>query len=523
MGMMVPHGANDVAAAIHGVSPHGRQHGHNDSPRRLMDFIQAQRQRAHTPPSRPQPQSQYQDPHMSPYSFQGPTYRPSPPRGSAVGVPTGVLTSTQAFSLLAQGVGHAEQEWTENLRYWFVQDVIQPLNRMIQHSEHMLNELYRHLRSADPSFEQTLPATLTFTPLTRLGNQHATAHESAMHTRGHTMGGPQHQGALGGLQALGSPLAGAAGQAQAGHPGHPRPDPNTLMLQQVVAKLEQWLGTSTGRPQIGNMDQFQLQQAVGLPPQFAAKVDPSSVHGQYQEQFRKIVEQLRKEINNYIHIMELLRGQTVLGLLPTCVFPAYTVERIQQLAEGSFMKCFTPEGGGSWNGHAWNAELPNDSQLLLYLFCVFLKNPGWEWKPEEQHRLYLGRIPPIGDKYVAIARERPPSFHTDATVVVMNLHTGELPLHLQHGVVTGLHLSPQQAFAAQPQPLSFSFITSIDPSQRTAADAGLPPGADGREHPHQVQAILQGPKADPHRAIRAKVDPHRAIRAEVRFTPSLTS
>lgn len=405
-----------------------------------------------------------------------------------MGVPTGVLTSTQAFSLLAQGVGHAEQEWTENLRYWFVQDVIKPLDRMIQHSEHMLNELYHHLRGADPSFEQTLLPTLTFTPLTRLGSQHATAHESGIHT----MGGPQHQGVQG---VLGAPLAGVAGQVHAGHPGPPLPDSNTLQLEQIGKQLAEW------EQMIGKLPPYAITaqpRSIGplppLPPSLASQQAPGTCQYQYQAQFRRIVEQLHKEITNYIHIMQLLRGQTVQGLLPTCVFPAYTVERIQQLAEGSFMKCFTPEGGGNWNGHAWNAELPNDSQLLLYLFCVFLKNPGWEWKPEEQHRLYLGRIPPVGDKYVAIARERPPSFHTDATAVVMNLHTGELPLHLQHGVV-GMHWSPQQAFAAQPQPLSFSFITSIDPSQRTAADAGLPPDTDGREHPHQVQAILPGPKA----------------------------
>ncbi|KAK3288990.1 hypothetical protein CYMTET_3555 [Cymbomonas tetramitiformis] len=58
---------------------------------------------------------------------------------------------------------------------------------------------------------------------------------------------------------------------------------------------------------------------------------------------------------------------------------------------------------------------------------------------------------------------------------VTNLHNGELPPHLQQNMVAGMHLSPQQAFiASHAQPPSFSFITSMEPSERPLADAALP-------------------------------------------------
>jgi len=34
-------------------------------------------------------------------------------------------------------------------------------------------------------------------------------------------------------------------------------------------------------------------------------------------------------------------------------------------------------GGGDWAGNPWTPELPDDSQLLCYLFCAFLEVPGW--------------------------------------------------------------------------------------------------------------------------------------------------
>lgn len=51
--------------------------------------------------------------------------------------------------------------------------------------------------------------------------------------------------------------------------------------------------------------------------------------------------------------------------------------RILELAEGTCVANFTYGGGGDWAGQPWTPELPDDSQLLCYLFCAFLEVPGW--------------------------------------------------------------------------------------------------------------------------------------------------
>lgn len=43
------------------------------------------------------------------------------------------------------------------------------------------------------------------------------------------------------------------------------------------------------------------------------------------------------------------------------------------------MPRFSPAGGGDWGGKAWTSDLPDDSQLLLYILCAFLQNPGWDF------------------------------------------------------------------------------------------------------------------------------------------------
>lgn len=44
-------------------------------------------------------------------------------------------------------------------------------------------------------------------------------------------------------------------------------------------------------------------------------------------------------------------------------------------AEGTCMKEFTWNGGGTWQGRAWTPDLPTDAALLFYLFAAFLEAP----------------------------------------------------------------------------------------------------------------------------------------------------
>jgi len=81
-------------------------------------------------------------------------------------------------------------------------------------------------------------------------------------------------------------------------------------------------------------------------------------------------------IITHLRLMALLRAESPKGLL-AAVPPGYMAQRILELAEGTCMGNFSYAGGGDWGGKSWTPELPDDSQLLCYLFCAFLEVPGW--------------------------------------------------------------------------------------------------------------------------------------------------
>ena len=78
----------------------------------------------------------------------------------------------------------------------------------------------------------------------------------------------------------------------------------------------------------------------------------------------------------HLRLMTLLRAELPKGLLPAMP-PGYAAQRILELAEGTCVVNFSFNSGGDWAGDAWTPELPDDSQLLCYLFCAFLDVPGW--------------------------------------------------------------------------------------------------------------------------------------------------
>ena len=84
-------------------------------------------------------------------------------------------------------------------------------------------------------------------------------------------------------------------------------------------------------------------------------------------------------ITRHLALLLLLRGNQPSGLLTGALPPAYTAGRIAALSAGSCLVNFKWDGGGEWpEGRPWNGqELPDDSQLVLYIVSAFLQAPGW--------------------------------------------------------------------------------------------------------------------------------------------------
>ena len=50
----------------------------------------------------------------------------------------------------------------------------------------------------------------------------------------------------------------------------------------------------------------------------------------------------------------------------------YLVQRITELAQGDCLSTFRWNSGGFWKGRSWDQDLPNDSQILMHMLCVYL-------------------------------------------------------------------------------------------------------------------------------------------------------
>ncbi len=78
-------------------------------------------------------------------------------------------------------------------------------------------------------------------------------------------------------------------------------------------------------------------------------------------------------VHRYQCLAALIDGQHPRNLLQPASQRLYVVSRIKALAEGSVLKAFTWNGGGSFAGRSWSTDLPNDSTLLLFLFAAYLE------------------------------------------------------------------------------------------------------------------------------------------------------
>ncbi|OAY74309.1 hypothetical protein ACMD2_01452, partial [Ananas comosus] len=173
-------------------------------------------------------------------------------------------------------------------------------------------------------------------------------------------------------------------------------------------------------------------------------------------------------ITEHQRLNTLMKGELIKGLLPhSSVRADYTVQRVQELAEGTCVKNYDYMGSGDGYdkaGKNWTSELPTDSHLLLYLFAAFLEHPKWMLHVDptsyssaqsSKNPLFLGVLPPkerFPEKYVAIISGVPSVIHPGACILAVGKQNppifalywdkkSQFSLQARYGgVVRGVHL-----------------------------------------------------------------------------------
>ncbi|EOA39811.1 hypothetical protein CARUB_v10008478mg [Capsella rubella] len=188
------------------------------------------------------------------------------------------------------------------------------------------------------------------------------------------------------------------------------------ILHQLRANLVQAIDASMQKLRTENQQfqQQQQQQQAALIPVMQECVDAISEHQRLQG---------------------LMKGEWVKGLLPRSSIPAdYTVQRIQELAEGTCVKNYEYNGRADTRerNKKWSLEPPTDSHLLLYLFCAFLEHPKWMLHLDpssytgtqaSKNPLFLGVLPPkerFPEKYIAVVSGVPSTLHPGACVLAVD-------------------------------------------------------------------------------------------------------
>ncbi|XP_006649902.1 uncharacterized protein LOC102705797 [Oryza brachyantha] len=140
-------------------------------------------------------------------------------------------------------------------------------------------------------------------------------------------------------------------------------------------------------------------------------------------------------ITEHQRLNTLMKGELIKGLLPqSSVRADYTVQRVQELGEGTCLKNYDYMGHGDGCGKLekkWISELPTDSHLLLYLFAAFLEHPKWmlhvdptsySGAQSSKNPLFLGVLPPkerFPEKYVALISGVPAVIHPGALILAV--------------------------------------------------------------------------------------------------------
>ncbi|CAK7327431.1 unnamed protein product [Dovyalis caffra] len=140
-------------------------------------------------------------------------------------------------------------------------------------------------------------------------------------------------------------------------------------------------------------------------------------------------------ITEHQRLLALMRGEWARGLLPhSNVREIYMVQRIRELAEGTCLKNYDYLGSGEVydkKNKKWTLGLPNDSHLLLYLFCAFLEYPKWMLHVDptsntgaqsSKNPLFLGVLPSretFPEKYISVISCAPSILHPGALVLAV--------------------------------------------------------------------------------------------------------
>ncbi|AQL07449.1 hypothetical protein ZEAMMB73_Zm00001d047746 [Zea mays] len=168
-------------------------------------------------------------------------------------------------------------------------------------------------------------------------------------------------------------------------------------------------------------------------------------------------------ITEHQRLNTLMKGELIKGLLPqSSVRADYTVQRVQELAEGTCLKNYDYMGHGNDYGKSekkWTTELPTDSHLLLYLFAAFLEHPKWmlhvdptsySGSQSSKNPLFLGVLPPkerFPEKYVALISGVPAIIHPGALILAVSK---------QNPPIFALYWDKKQQFSLQYGNLSSS-------------------------------------------------------------------
>uniref|UniRef100_A0A1D1ZFX0 Transmembrane protein 209 n=1 Tax=Anthurium amnicola TaxID=1678845 RepID=A0A1D1ZFX0_9ARAE len=145
-----------------------------------------------------------------------------------------------------------------------------------------------------------------------------------------------------------------------------------------------------------------------------------------------IIQACLDAVTEHQRLHALMKGELVKGLLPqSSVRADYTVKRVRELAEGTCVKNYEYGEVYDKGNKKWTSQLPTDSHLLSYLFCVFLDHPKWMLHIEptsyssnqsSKNPLFLGVLPPkdrFPEKYVAIISFVPTFIHPGACILVV--------------------------------------------------------------------------------------------------------
>ncbi|KAJ6670458.1 hypothetical protein OIU85_014346 [Salix viminalis] len=168
----------------------------------------------------------------------------------------------------------------------------------------------------------------------------------------------------------------------------------------------------------------------------AAKLPLSSLQQSLQQNpMISIMQECVDAITTHQRLLALMRGEWARGLLPhSNVRDDYMVKRIRELAEGTCLKNYEYLGSGEVydkKNKKCTLALPDDSHLLLYLFCAFLEHPKWMLHVDppsnagaqsSKNPLFLGVLPPrerFPEKYISVISNAPSMLHQGALVLAV--------------------------------------------------------------------------------------------------------